>query len=57
MTTVTDEICGLEIETCPSLKPTDLWHDKNSFIGNMRRATAFIHHKEQGMIHQLFHNL
>jgi hypothetical protein len=53
----TNEINGLEIETCPSLKPTDSWHDKMAFIGNMRRATAFVYHKDEGLIRQLFYNL
>lgn len=57
MTRMTDEVNGLEIETCPSLAPTDNWHDRNGYIGNIRRATAFIHHKDRGMIGQMFHNL
>lgn len=40
---------GLEITICPSLSPTDKWHQDMGFIGNMRRAKTFFYGKNEGL--------
>jgi len=40
---------GLEVVICPSLSPTDKWHQDMGFIGNMRRAKTFFYGKNEGL--------
>lgn len=52
-----DEEFGMELEIIPSLCPTDAWHNNQLYIGNMRRAKAFIYDKGEGQVQQLIYNL
>ena len=44
----TDEDLGIDIKICPSLSKTDKWHYENGYIGNKRRAVAFLYSKDLG---------
>lgn len=52
-----EEYNGVEIEVCPSLTPTDRWHYKNLFIGNLRRSKIFVNHITDGKVKELYYNL
>lgn len=52
-----EEINGIEVEICPALTPTDAWHYKNLYIGNLRRAKAFVYDREMGKIQEIYFNL
>lgn len=48
---------GLDFEICPSLTPTDAWHDKNLYIGNLRRSKSFVYDYDKGLVATHFYNL
>ena len=52
-----DEEFGLDVEVCPALSPTDVWHNNNLFIGNLRRCKTFMWHKYEGLIDEHYFNL
>lgn len=45
-----DEDHGIIYEVCPSVTPTDFWHDQNLFIGSMRRSKIFVYDEDKGLI-------
>jgi hypothetical protein len=49
-TLLKDEFHGVEVELCPSLSPTDLWHYDHLYTGNIRRSKAFVYHQKNGLI-------
>jgi hypothetical protein len=52
-----DEYYGLDIEICPSMTPTDAWHYKNLYIGNLRRSKTFVNHITEGRIAEFYYNV
>lgn len=52
-----DEINGVEVEICPALTPTDAWHYKNLYIGNIRRAKSFFYDEQYGKVQEVYYNL
>ena len=48
---------GVEVEHISSLCPTDYWHHKMLYVGNMRRAKTFIYDYDHGMTQQIIYNL
>lgn len=52
-----DEDAGIEVEICPALTPTDAWHYKNLYIGNLRRAKSFVYHRKEGKVAEHYFNL
>lgn len=52
-----DELNGIEVEICPALTPTDAWHYKNLYIGNIRRAKSFFYDKDYGKVQEVYYNL
>jgi len=56
-TQIKDEYNGVEIEVCPSLSPTDVWHYQNLYTGNIRRSKAFVYHRDKGMVKEFNYTL
>lgn len=52
-----DELNGVEVEICPALTPTDAWHYKNLYIGNIRRAKSFFYDEQLGKVQEVYYNL
>jgi len=52
-----DEYFGLDVEICPSMTPTDAWHYKNLYIGNLRRSKTFVNHRTEGKIAEFYYNI
>lgn len=56
LNTLTEEF-GLVYEICPSLTPTDKWHDQNLYIGNMRRSKIFVYDYDRGLEAEYIYNI
>lgn len=52
-----NEEFGLVYEICPSLTPTDKWHDQNLYIGNLRRSKIFCYEYDKGLEAEFIYNL
>jgi len=55
--TVKDEFHGVDVEICPSLSPTDLWHYQHLYAGNMRRSKSFVYDKNHGLVQEIYYNM
>lgn len=54
--TTKDEVAGVDVEICPTLCPTDRWHYQNLYIGNLRRAKAFVYEPGR-LVEELYYTL
>lgn len=52
-----EEHFGIDVEICPSLSPTDEYHYKNAYIGNLRRCKCFVRHRDAGLEREIYYNL
>lgn len=52
-----DEQFGVIVRVIPSLCPPDAWHSESGFISNMRRAEAYIWHREEGLVGTAVHSI
>jgi hypothetical protein len=48
--TQVDEFPGCIVRRISSLTPSDIWHAAKFYIGNLRRAEAFVYNAEHGLI-------
>lgn len=55
--TRTEEKHGTKMRISPALCPPDAWHSHNQYVGQQRGAEAFIFHREQGLISQVFYTV
>ena len=44
-----EELNGITIRNLPSMSATDYWHDAKGFIGNIKKAQAFIYSRQNGL--------
>ena len=44
-----EELNGITVRNLSSLSATDYWHDSKGFIGNIKKAHAFIYSRENGL--------
>lgn len=51
-----EEVPGLIYEVCPTVTPTDRWHDRNLFVGNLRRTKTFVYNKAGGLEQEIIFN-
>jgi predicted phosphodiesterase len=54
---IKDEYLGTEVEICPSLSPTDNWHDDNMYVGNQRRTKAFLYSETRGKVAEWYYSI
>jgi predicted phosphodiesterase len=54
---IKDEYLGTEVEICPSLSPTDNWHDDNMYVGNQRRTKAFLYSETRGKVSEWYYSI
>lgn len=48
---------GIVYEVCPSVTPTDFWHDQNLFIGPLRRSKIFVYDVDRGLVGEHYYNI
>ena len=51
------EMNGVYLRTSPSLCAADAWHHDSGFVGNLRRAEAYLYHKTRGLEAQFTHTI
>ena len=44
-----EELNGITVRNLSSMSATDYWHDSKGFIGNIKKAQAFIYNRENGL--------
>jgi len=44
-----EELNGITVRNLSSLSATDSWHDGKGFIGNIKKAQAFLYHRRNGL--------
>ena len=44
-----EELSGITVRNLSSLTATDYWHDSKGFIGNIKKAQAFIYNRNNGL--------
>jgi hypothetical protein len=44
-----EELNGITIRNLSSMSATDYWHDSKGFIGNIKKAQAFIYNRQNGL--------
>ena len=44
-----EELNGITVRNLSSMSATDYWHDSKGFIGNIKKAQAFIYSRENGL--------
>jgi hypothetical protein len=47
---IDDEECGIIVRHIPSITGSDAWHTESGYIGTVKKAQAFIWHKEYGLL-------
>jgi hypothetical protein len=52
-----EELNGLTIRNLSSMTATDEWHDMKGFVGNVKKASAFIWNKYNGVQAKLNYNV
>jgi len=53
----TEEVNGMIVRHLSSMSPTDQWHDEKNYIGNTKRAHAFVWSKTNGMQCEYYYNV
>jgi len=53
----TEEVAGMIVRHLSSMSATDQWHDEKNYIGNIKRAHAFVWSKTNGMQCEYFYNV
>ena len=44
-----EELNGITVRNLSSMSATDYWHDSKGFIGNIKKAQAFIYNRDNGL--------
>jgi len=44
-----EELQGITIRNLSSMSATDYWHDSKGYIGNIKKAQAFLYHRKNGL--------
>jgi hypothetical protein len=44
-----EELQGITIRNLSSMSATDYWHDSKGYIGNIKKAQAFLYHRRNGL--------
>ena len=44
-----EELSGITVRNLSSMSATDYWHDSKGFIGNIKKAQAFIYSRRNGL--------
>tara|TARA_R100000664_G_C2747409_1_gene134930 strand:- start:227 stop:1510 length:1284 start_codon:yes stop_codon:yes gene_type:complete len=44
-----EELNGITVRNLSSMSATDYWHDSRGFIGNIKKAQAFIYNRQNGL--------
>ena len=44
-----EELNGITVRNLSSMSATDYWHDSKGFIGNIKKAQAFIYSRQNGL--------
>ena len=44
-----EELNGITVRNLSSMSATDYWHDSKGFIGNIKKAQAFIYNRQNGL--------
>ena len=44
-----EELSGITVRNLSSMSATDYWHDSKGFIGNIKKAQAFLYHRFNGL--------
>jgi len=44
-----EELNGITVRNLSSMSATDFWHDSKGFIGNIKKAQAFLYHRVNGL--------
>ena len=44
-----EELNGITVRNLSSMSATDYWHDSKGFIGNIKKAQAFVYSRENGL--------
>ena len=44
-----EELSGITVRNLSSMSATDYWHDSKGFIGNIKKAQAFLYHRINGL--------
>jgi hypothetical protein len=44
-----EELNGITVRNLSSMSATDFWHDSKGFIGNIKKAQAFLYHRANGL--------
>ena len=44
-----EELSGITVRNLSSMSATDYWHDSKGFIGNIKKAQAFLYHRKNGL--------
>tara|TARA_R100000808_G_C2148159_1_gene156274 strand:- start:405 stop:1691 length:1287 start_codon:yes stop_codon:yes gene_type:complete len=44
-----EELQGITIRNLSSMSATDFWHDSKGYIGNIKKAQAFLYHRKNGL--------
>ena len=44
-----EELQGITVRNLPSMSATDYWHDSKGYIGNIKKAQAFLYHRVNGL--------
>jgi hypothetical protein len=55
--TIKEERFGVDVEVCPSMSPTDEWHHKNGYVGNLRRSKCFVRDIDLGLVGEIYYNV
>jgi len=52
-----EELNGIAVRHLGSMSPTDQWHDDSGYLSTVKRAHAFVWHKEHGMQCEYYYNV
>jgi len=52
-----EEVAGMVVRHLSSMSATDQWHDEKNYIGNIKRAHAFVWSKTNGLQSEYFYNV
>mgnify|MGYP003108939629 FL=1 len=44
-----EELSGITVRNLSSMSATDYWHDSKGYIGNIKKAQAFLYHRKNGL--------
>ena len=44
-----EELAGITVRNLSSMSATDYWHDSKGYIGNIKKAQAFLYHRKNGL--------